>query len=91
MTLRDEVHIETSSYKLRQSCLKMSGASNEFERQRIISQIVNPSGSDEADNMLSQLGLAGMPPIEHVYRDIEEKLLLPKDKLPDHWLSNYQM
>lgn len=58
--------------------------------QRVLEQIVSPR-NEHASALLSELGFAGIPSREEIYRDIEEKLLLPKEKLPDHWLSTYQM
>ena len=40
---------------------------------------------------LEDLGLAGPPSREQILADIEEKMLLPKDRLPSHWLPHYQM
>ncbi len=28
---------------------------------------------------------------EAIYQDVEEQLLIPKDRLPAHWLPSYQM
>jgi antiviral helicase SKI2 len=56
----------------------------------LIQQIVNPSSAN-ATTILEDLGLAGLPSREQVHREIEEKLLLPQEKLPDHWLPSYQM
>ncbi|KAH9929726.1 antiviral helicase [Fomitopsis serialis] len=49
------------------------------------------SNSANAEEILNELGLGGVPEPERVHREIEEKLLLPKDKLPDHWLPTYQI
>jgi antiviral helicase SKI2 len=43
------------------------------------------------EKLLKELGLAGLPSRERVHREIEEKLLLPQERLPDHWLPTYQM
>lgn len=51
--------------------------------------ILHPS-EDDRENILVELGLDGPPSEEQIHREIEEKLLLPKDKFPDHWLSVYQ-
>jgi antiviral helicase SKI2 len=58
--------------------------------QRLLNQIVSPH-KDDAVSLLSELGLAGIPSRDQIHQDIEENLLLPNDKLPDHWLSTYQM
>ncbi|EMD42321.1 hypothetical protein CERSUDRAFT_90937 [Gelatoporia subvermispora B] len=60
------------------------------ERQHALEQILNPNAHN-AQNILSDLGLSGLPPRECVLEDIEQKLLLPKEKLPDHWLPKYQV
>lgn len=39
------------------------------------------------------LGVAfdSLPSQETLYKDIETELLVPKDALPAHWLSRYQV
>jgi hypothetical protein len=49
----------------------------------------SPQYSDAG--LLESLGLGGLPSREQVHREIEEKLLLPNEKLPDHLLTTYQM
>lgn len=41
--------------------------------------------------LLASLGLDAVPSREQTYREIEERLLLPKERLPEDWLSNYQV
>jgi antiviral helicase SKI2 len=41
--------------------------------------------------LLSSLGLDTVPSREQTYREIEERLLLPKERLPEDWLSKYQV
>jgi hypothetical protein len=41
--------------------------------------------------LLASLGLDAVPSREQTYREIEEKLLLPKETLPEDWLSKYQV
>ncbi|KDQ63053.1 hypothetical protein JAAARDRAFT_29053 [Jaapia argillacea MUCL 33604] len=60
------------------------------EHEKIIDLIVNPH-PDAAASILSSLGLNGLPTREEVHREIEAKLLLPKDRLPSHWLPSYQI
>ena len=60
------------------------------EQQRVLDHILHPD-PENAEEILHKLGLAGIPEPEQVHREIEEKLLLPKDKLPEHWLPTYQM
>jgi len=56
----------------------------------LISRIVNPRQEDMSA-LLEELGLAGLPPREHIFQDIEAKLLLPPTSFPEHLLSTYQM
>lgn len=64
----------------------------EYEAQkRAIEALVKPQGPATAQDILSELLLDGLPSAERVYKDIEEKILLPKTRLPDHWLPTYQM
>lgn len=60
-----------------------------LERERLIQQILHPKAAD-ADVLLKDLALSGLPSREEVHREIEEKLLLPKG-IPEEWLSTYQM
>ncbi|KAJ4485612.1 antiviral helicase [Lentinula aciculospora] len=41
--------------------------------------------------LLEQLGLAQLPSRKEVFKEIEEKLLLPQENLPPHWLAKYQI
>ena len=56
----------------------------------IIQHIVSPS-SECAAELLESLAIAEPPSRERIHAEIGERLLLPKQKLPDHWLSKYQM
>ena len=56
----------------------------------LIQKIVSPR-SDYAAGLLDSLGLSEPPSREQIHAEIEERLLLPKQKLPDHWLPKYQM
>ena len=58
--------------------------------QRVLERILHPDSVD-AEEFLNELELADIPEPEQVHREIEEKLLLPKDKLPEHWLPTYQV
>jgi antiviral helicase SKI2 len=60
------------------------------KHRRLIQQILCPT-SDQAPRLLEDLELSGLPSREQVHREIEEKLLLPRERLPDHWLPTYQM
>ena len=60
------------------------------EQQHVLERILHPDYGN-AEEILGELGLAGIQEPEQVHREIEEKLLLPKDKLPEHWLPTYQM
>ncbi|KAJ3769464.1 antiviral helicase [Lentinula raphanica] len=41
--------------------------------------------------LLDQLGLAHLPSREEVHQDIEQRLLSLRERLPQHWLSKYQI
>jgi len=56
----------------------------------LISRIVSPRREDMSA-LLEELGLAGLPPREQIFQDIEAKLLLPPTGFPEHLLSTYQM
>ena len=56
----------------------------------VLDAVVRPDGSN-ADRILEELGLDRVPPRSQVHREIEDRLLLPKEKLPDHWLPQYQV
>ena len=58
-------------------------------REDILDKLLHPDRS-HANELLQELGLASIPSREQVHREIEEKLLLPQDKFPDHWLPLYQ-
>ena len=45
----------------------------------------------DTPQLLASIGLNAIPSREHIYREIEQRLLLPEDRLPDHWLSRYQL
>lgn len=60
-------------------------------RADAIIELAKGNGSKTAKDILKELRLDGLPSREEVYKDIEESLLLPKTRLPDHWLSTYQM
>ena len=48
-------------------------------------------GGLSAEELLERLGLGGLPSRETLFNEIEESLLLPKTRLPDHWLGTYQV
>ncbi|KAH9897909.1 antiviral helicase [Cubamyces lactineus] len=56
----------------------------------LLDQIIHPAAHN-ADGLLSDIGLAALPMRDKVHHEIEEKLLLPKATLPDHWLPTYQI
>ncbi|GBE77514.1 Putative ATP-dependent RNA helicase [Sparassis crispa] len=56
----------------------------------VIEQILSPTPAN-AQDLLKELGFSGLPTQEQVHREIEQKLLLPKERLPDHWLPTYQI
>ncbi|KAG6811569.1 hypothetical protein H0H92_006818 [Tricholoma furcatifolium] len=60
------------------------------KQRELIEQILVPDPSN-ANSLLNALSLSGLPTQDQVYRDIEEKLLLPRETLPKHWLPPYQI
>ncbi|KAJ7750230.1 antiviral helicase [Mycena metata] len=58
------------------------------KQQELIESIIGPASRD---GILNDLGLVGLPSRQHVHREIEEKLLLPQEALPEHWLPSYQV
>ncbi len=60
------------------------------EHIELVEQILRPK-RNHAEKILNDLGLDGLPSQERVHQEIEEKLLLPKEKLPSHWLPTYQV
>ncbi|KAF8524040.1 antiviral helicase [Gautieria morchelliformis] len=54
------------------------------------SEIHSPSHA-HASSILASLNLAAVPPPEEIHREIEESLLLPKERLPAHWVPTYQI
>ena len=61
------------------------------ETQEAIDLIVDPSGSSTAHDLLQKYRLTRPPSKDEIFADIEQELLLPPSKLPDHWLPTYQM
>lgn len=59
-------------------------------RSKCIQQILDKN-PENAAKILKDLGLSGLPSRAQVHHEIEEKLLLPREKLPAHWLPLYQM
>jgi hypothetical protein len=47
--------------------------------------------SEDSRQLLASLGLDTVPSREQTYREIEERLLLPKETLQEDWLSKYQV
>ena len=63
---------------------------NATTREAVVRQLLNKDSLD-ADKLLNDIGLASVPSREQVHSEIERKLLLPQERLPDHWLPTYQM
>ncbi|KAF8204296.1 ATP-dependent RNA helicase [Mycena galopus ATCC 62051] len=62
------------------------------KQHQLIQQILSPTlNANEKDKILNDLGLGGLPSPEQVHREIEQKLLLPQETLPSHWLPSYQV
>ncbi|KAH9004181.1 antiviral helicase [Lactarius hatsudake] len=45
----------------------------------------------DSRQLLASIGLNEIPSREQTHREIEQRLLLPEERLPDHWLSKYQL
>jgi len=60
------------------------------EHEQLVQQIPDPD-SNNLEALLDDLGLNGLPSRETVHAQIEQKLLLPRETLPSHWLPTYQM
>jgi antiviral helicase SKI2 len=58
--------------------------------EEILDAILNPQ-PENGSILLERMRLGTAPSQEQVHREIEEKLLLPKNRLPEHWLPAYQM
>lgn len=63
---------------------------NGTKQEALVRQILNHDPLD-ADKLLNDIGLASVPDREQIHSEIEQKLLLPQERLPDHWLPTYQM
>ncbi|KAJ3556495.1 hypothetical protein NM688_g1996 [Phlebia brevispora] len=61
-----------------------------IDHEGLVDELLNPR-PENAREVLDELGLLEVPSRDQVHRAIEEKLLLPKDKIPAHWLSDYQV
>lgn len=57
---------------------------------RILARILE-SRPENVLQILSELDLSGVPAQEQVHAQIEDALLLPSERLPEPWLSTYQM
>jgi len=53
--------------------------------------LIHTPSKDASQTLLELLGIASIPNPEEIHREIEESILLPKERLPDHWLPTYQM
>ena len=63
----------------------------DIEKQcQLIQQVLHPDPNDAA-SLLQDLNLESLPTREQVHRNIENKLLLPRETLPSHWLPSYQV
>jgi antiviral helicase SKI2 len=61
-----------------------------MDDEGVLDAILSPDAAN-IPILLDHLGLGGLPSQEDVHAAIEQKLLLPKDQLPAHWLPAYQM
>ena len=60
------------------------------DKHSLIDAIIDPR-VENAERVLSEISLLSLPSREQIHSEIEEELLLPKAKLPAHWLPTYQM
>ncbi|KAG5639554.1 hypothetical protein H0H81_012225 [Sphagnurus paluster] len=60
------------------------------KQSELIQQILHPNANDITP-LLRNLDLSGLPGREKVHKEIEERLLLPRETLPKHWLPSYQV
>ncbi|KIY51126.1 ATP-dependent RNA helicase [Fistulina hepatica ATCC 64428] len=65
-------------------------ADPQCEIAQIILQLVHPS-AETGDKVLQDLELARIPSPDRVHHEIEQKILLPRERLPAHWLPKYQI
>ena len=56
----------------------------------LVQGIRDPSPT-RAAALLSELSLANPPSREKIHEEIQERLLLPSEQLPTHWLPTYQV
>ena len=63
---------------------------NAANQEAVVRQLLN-KGPLDGDKLLNDIGLANIPHKEQVHREIERNLLLPQERLPNHWLPTYQM
>lgn len=55
-----------------------------------LAELVHNGNADKAA-LLNELSLDDVPSRDDILRELEHRYLTPKDVLPDHWLSTYQM
>lgn len=55
-----------------------------------ISKIAHPKSTDAAA-ILAELKLDKIPSREEVYQNLNERLLVPRERLPANWLKDYQV
>ncbi|KAJ7597378.1 antiviral helicase [Mycena floridula] len=58
-------------------------------QRELIHNILNPDRSRA--QLLDQLALSGIPSRDEVHRKIEQELLTPQGRLPEHWIKTYQV
>ena len=57
--------------------------------QDFIENVLNPT-HEAASAILDKIGLASLPNREQIHQEIEQRLLLLREKLNDHSLPTYQ-
>lgn len=55
-----------------------------------ISKVVLPKSID-ASNLLAELGLDTIPSRDQVHQNLDDRLLVPRERLPTNWLKDYQV
>ncbi|KDQ12068.1 hypothetical protein BOTBODRAFT_189538 [Botryobasidium botryosum FD-172 SS1] len=66
-------------------------APDDDNRLALIARAIRHPGPDNGPALLAALALDRLPSQQEIYSAIEDNLLTPKQKLPEHWLSRYQL
>lgn len=55
-----------------------------------VSKVAQPKSND-ASGLLAELGLDTIPSREQVHQNLNDRLLVPRERLPANWLKDYQV